>query len=91
MIVISTGFSDELAFPGAVGVRSAVPTDTTYGVQHLCCVGLRHGGVQDALPAKSHQTPRLLLQLHSREGTPCRLFQSPPVFGDKRVLFPTVI
>lgn len=69
MIVISTGFSDELAFPGPVGVRSAVPTDTTYGVQHLCCVGLHHGGVQDALPAQSHQTPQLLLQLHSREGT----------------------
>lgn len=81
-IVASTGFSDELAFPGAVGVCSTVPTDTTDSIQHLCRVGLCHGGVQDALPAQSHQTPRLLFQLHSCECTSWNLFQSPPVFRD---------
>lgn len=60
----STGFTDELALPGAVGVCAPVPADTAHGIQHLCRVGLRHGGVQDVLPAQSHQTPGLLLQLH---------------------------
>lgn len=61
MISIFTGFSDELAFLGSLGVCSPVSTVTTFGIQHLCCVGLRHGGVQDVLPAQSHQTLRLLL------------------------------
>lgn len=69
VIIISTGFSDELGFPGAMGICATIPTVTTYGIQHLCCVGLHHGGVQDALPAQSHQTPQLLLQLHSCEYT----------------------
>ncbi len=60
-IVVITGFSDELALPGSVGVCAPVPTVTTFGIQHLCRVGLCHGGVQDVLPAQSHQTPRLLL------------------------------
>lgn len=51
-----TGFSHELALPGSVGVCASVPTVTAYRVQHLCRVGLRHGGVQDVLPAQSHQT-----------------------------------
>lgn len=67
MISIFTGFSDELGLPGSVGVCTPVPTVTTFGIQHLCCVGLRHGGVQDVLPAQSHQTPRLLIQLHCCE------------------------
>lgn len=58
---VSTGFADELAFSGSVGVCTPVPTVTTYGVQHLCRVGLCHGGVQDVLPAQSHQTSGLLL------------------------------
>lgn len=32
LTINSTGFPDELAFPGAVGVRAAVPTATTSGV-----------------------------------------------------------
>lgn len=32
VIIISTGFSDELGFPGAMGVCSTVPTVTTYGI-----------------------------------------------------------
>lgn len=67
MISFLTGFSDELSLPGSVGLCTPVPTVTTFGFQHLCCVGLRHGGVQDVLPAQSHQTPRLLLQLYSCE------------------------
>lgn len=62
-----TGFSDELALPGLVGVCTPVLTVTAFGIQHLCCLGLCHGGVQDVLPAQSYQTPRLLLQLHSCE------------------------
>lgn len=86
LIIISTGFSDELGFPGAMGVCSTVPTVTTYGIEHLCCVGLHHGGVQDALPAQSHQTPRLLLQLHSCEYPWRGLFHSPPpTFRDNHV------
>lgn len=53
---IFTGFSDELGFPGSVGVCTPVPTFTTSGIHHLCCVGLCHGGVQDVLPAQIHQT-----------------------------------
>lgn len=66
-VSIFTGFSDELRLPSAVGVCPSVPTVTTSGDQHLCCVGLRHGGVQDVLPAQGHQAPRLLLQLHRCE------------------------
>lgn len=62
-----TGFSDELGFPGSVGVCTPVPTFTTFSIHHLCCVGLCHGGVQDVLPAQSHQTYWLLLQLHCCE------------------------
>lgn len=61
------GFSHELAVLGPVGVCTAVSTIEADGQQHLCCVGLRHGGVQDVLSAQSHQTPRLLLQLHCCE------------------------
>lgn len=60
----SAGFSDELALLGPVGVCAAVSTAATDSVQYLCRLGLRDGGVQDVLPAQSHQTPGLLLQLH---------------------------
>lgn len=66
-IFIVTGFSDELALPGSVGACTAVSTVTTYGIQRLRCLGRRHGGVQDVLPAESHKTTRLLLQLHRCE------------------------
>lgn len=56
-----TGFSDELALPGSVGACAPVLKVTTCGLQHLSGVGLRHGGVQDVLPAQSHKTARLLL------------------------------
>lgn len=54
--IFCTGFTDELAFPGSVGICTPIPTVTTFSIKHLCCVGMRHGGVQDVLPAQSHQT-----------------------------------
>lgn len=51
------GFADELALPGPVGVCAAVTAAATDGIQHLCRLGLRDGGVQDVLPTQSHQTP----------------------------------
>lgn len=51
IVLILTGFSDELSFPGSVGVCAPIFTFKTFGIQHLCCVGLCHGGLQNVLPA----------------------------------------
>lgn len=50
------GFTHELPFSGSLGVCTPVPQATTFSIQHFCSVGLRHGGLQDVLPAQSHQT-----------------------------------
>lgn len=60
----SAGFADEFALPDPVGVCPAIATAAADGIQYFCCLGLRDGGVQNVLPAQSHQTPGLLLQLH---------------------------
>lgn len=66
---IFIGVPDELPVPGPVGVCASVPTTAPAGLQHLGGVGLRHGGLQDVLPAQSDQTCGLLLQLHRCEFT----------------------
>lgn len=70
-LFILTGFSHELSLPGPVGLCDPVSTVTAHGIERVRRVGLRHGGVQDVLPAEGHQTPRLLLQLHSSECLCC--------------------